>query len=483
MPTTVERSIGNETLTLETGKLAGQAHGSVTVRYGDTIVLATAVMSEKPRAADIDFLPLTVDFEERLYAAGKIPGSFFRREGRPGQEAILSARLTDRSIRPLFPKSLHNDVQITLTVLSADQEHPPDILGMVGASAALSISQIPFAGPIGACRLSYKDGEYTVNPTYEESEESQLSLVVASNSEAIMMVEAGSDEVSEEVILEAIRRAHEANLTTISLIEELVGQAGKPKAEAPEGDVDAGALDSEIKGILNGRLTALLEGNSDKVTRETGESQLASEVAEKLADSYSTAQIAGGFKNVLKEAVRGRILDQGVRPDGRSLDEIRPISCEVAVLPRTHGSGLFTRGQTQVLSIVTLGSMSMKQTLDTVGPYGTKRFMHHYNFPSFSTGEARRVGSPGRREIGHGALAERAILPALPSEDDFPYAIRVVSEVVSSNGSTSMGSVCGTTLALLDAGVPMKENVAGNRHGAGHSGGRPLRHPQRHSRG
>ncbi len=461
MPTTIERSIGNETLTLETGKLAGQAHGAVTVRYGDTIVLATAVMSEKPRAADIDFLPLTVDFEERLYSAGKIPGSFFRREGRPGQDAILSARLTDRSIRPLFPKTLHNDIQITLTVLSADQEHPPDVLGMVGASAALSISQIPFAGPIGACRLSYKDGEYTINPTYEQSEESQLSLVVASNSEAIMMVEAGSDEVSEEVILEAIRRAHEANLTTISLIEELVSQAGKPKAEAPEGDVDAEALDSEIKGILNGRLTALLEENSDKVTRETGESQLESEVAEKLADSYSPAQIAGGFKNVLKEAVRGRILDRGVRPDGRSLDEIRPISCEVAVLPRTHGSGLFTRGQTQVLSIVTLGSMSMKQTLDTVGPYGTKRFMHHYNFPSFSTGEARRVGSPGRREIGHGALAERAILPALPSEDDFPYAIRVVSEVVSSNGSTSMGSVCGTTLALLDAGVPMKENVAG----------------------
>ncbi len=460
MPITIEHSIGRENLTLETGKLAGQAHGAVTVRYGDTIVLATAVMSEKPRAADIDFLPLTVDFEERLYSAGKIPGSFFRREGRPGQDAILSARLTDRSIRPLFPKSLHNDIQITLTVLSADQEHPPDVLGMVGASAALSISQIPFSGPIGACRLSYKDGEYIVNPTYEESETSQLSLVVASNSEAIMMVEAGSDEVSEEIILEAIRRAHEANLATISLIQELVGQAGKPKAEAPSDD-DAEALDSEIKGILNSRLAALLEENADKIAREAGEAQLKSEVAEKLAESYSPTQISGGFKNVLKEEVRGRILDKGIRPDGRALEEIRPISCEVAVLPRTHGSGLFTRGQTQVLSVVTLGSMSMKQTLDTVGPYGTKRFMHHYNFPSFSTGEARRVGSPGRREIGHGALAERAILPALPSEDDFPYAIRVVSEVVSSNGSTSMGSVCGTTLALLDAGVPLKENVAG----------------------
>ena len=461
MPVTVERSIGKENLTIETGKLAMQAHGAVTVHYGDTIVLATAVMSEKPRSADMDFLPLTVDYEERLYSAGKIPGSFFRREGRPGQEATLSARLTDRSIRPLFPKGLYNDVQITITVLSADQEHPPEILGMVGASAALSMSQIPFAGPIGASRLSYKDGEFIVNPTYQEIAESQLSLIVASTSDAIMMVEASSNEVSEAIVLEGINRAHEANLATIALIEELTQQVGKPKNPSPEVTGDAETLDIEIKNILSGRLATLLEENADKIIREEAESRLEAEVAEKLADQYSPAQIAGGFKNVLKAEVRRRILEQGIRPDGRGLDEIRPITCEVGVLPRTHGSGLFTRGLTQVLSIVTLGSMSMKQTLDTVGPEGTKRFMHHYNFPSFSTGEARRVGSPGRREIGHGALAERAILPALPSEDDFPYAIRVVSEVLSSNGSTSMGSVCGTSLALMDAGVPLNESVAG----------------------
>jgi polyribonucleotide nucleotidyltransferase len=461
MPVTVERSIGRENLTIETGKLALQAHGAVTVHYGETIVLVTAVMSEKPRSAEVDFLPLTVDYEERLYSAGKIPGSFFRREGRPGQEAVLAARLTDRAIRPLFPKSIHNDIQITITVLSADQEHPPEILGMVGASAALSMSQIPFGGPIGACRLSYKNEEFIINPTYQEIEDSQLTLIVASNSDAIMMVEAGSDEVSEEIILEGINRAHQANLTTIALIEELTGQAGKPKDVVSESTGETDALDSEIKRILNGRITALLEENPDKMTLEDAEARLEAEVAERLTDQYSPAQIAEGFKNVLKEEVRRRILDQGIRPDGRALTEIRPITCEVSVLPRTHGSGLFTRGQTQVLSTVSLGSMSMKQTLDTVGPYGTKRFMHHYNFPSFSTGEARRVSSPGRREIGHGALAERAILPSLPSEDEFPYAIRVVSEVLSSNGSTSMGSVCGATLALLDAGVPLKENVAG----------------------
>lgn len=461
MPETVQRTIGSEELIIETGKLAMQAHGAVTVRYGETIVLATAVMSDKPRFDDMDFLPLTVDYEERLYSAGKIPGSFFRREGRPGQEATLSARLTDRSIRPLFPKGLYNDVQITLTVLSADQEHPPEILGMVGASAALSCSQIPFEGPIGASRLAYKDGQYIVNPTYQEIEESQLNLIVASTTDAIMMVEAGSDEVSEEVILEGIRRAHEANLATIDLIEELTSQAGKPKQEPPPVSDTAEALEKEVKNILNGRLSALLEENADKVVREEGENKLADEVREQLAEQYSPNQISDGFKNVLKYEVRKRILDQGVRPDGRSPADIRPISCEAGVLPRTHGSGLFQRGLTQVLSTVTLGSISMKQTLDTVGPEATKRFMHHYNFPSFSTGEARRVGSPGRREIGHGALAERAILPALPSEEDFPYAIRIVSEVLSSNGSTSMGSVCGSTLALLDAGVPIKDPVAG----------------------
>ena len=461
MPKVVERAVGREELIIETGKLAGQAHGAATVRYGETIILATAVMSEKPRSADMDFLPLTVDYEERLYSAGKIPGSFFRREGRPGQEAILTSRLVDRSIRPLFPKGLHNDVQMTITTLSADGENPPEILAMVGASAALNLSQIPFAGPIGATRIAYRNGEYVVNPTYLEMEDSQLSMVVSSTADAILMVEAGSDEVSEEVILEGIRLAHQANLEIIGLINELSEGLAKPKVEAPHDEEEAKELDSRIKAILNGRLTDLLEENPEKMEMEERENRLSDEVAEQLAEDFSPGKIAEGFKSALREAVRGRILDWGIRPDGRGATEIRPISCEVGLLPRVHGSGLFTRGHTQVMSVVTLASLSMKQTLDTVGPLDTKRFMHHYNFPSFSTGEARRVGSPGRREIGHGALAERAVLSALPSEDEFPYAIRVVSEVLSSNGSTSMGSVCGTTLALMDAGVPIKKPVAG----------------------
>ena len=461
MPKVVERAVGREELIIETGKLAGQAHGAATVRYGETIILATAVMSEKPRSADMDFLPLTVDYEERLYSAGKIPGSFFRREGRPGQEAILTSRLVDRSIRPLFPKGLHNDVQMTITTLSADGENPPEILAMVGASAALNLSQIPFAGPIGATRIAYRNGEYVVNPTYLEMEDSQLSMVVSSTADAILMVEAGSDEVSEEVILEGIRLAHQANLEIIGLINELSEGLAKPKVEAPHDEEEAKELDSRIKAILNGRLTDLLEENPEKMEMEERENRLSDEVAEQLAEDFSPGKIAEGFKSALREAVRGRILDRGIRPDGRGATEIRPISCEVGLLPRVHGSGLFTRGHTQVMSVVTLASLSMKQTLDTVGPLDTKRFMHHYNFPSFSTGEARRVGSPGRREIGHGALAERAVLSALPSEDEFPYAIRVVSEVLSSNGSTSMGSVCGTTLALMDAGVPIKKPVAG----------------------
>ena len=445
---------------LESGKLAFQAHGSVVLTYGDTVVLATAVMSDKPRA-DVDFLPLTVEFEERLYAMGKIPGSFFRREGRPGQEAILSARLTDRSIRPLFPKGLHNEIQVILTVLSVDMENPPDILGMIGASAALSASQMPFDGPIGACRIAYNDGEFTVNPTYAQIEAGQLNMVVASTRDAIMMVEAGSYEVSEEVILEGIRTAFNANLITIDLIDELVSQVGKPKVEVTVDAEEAERLDTKIKAIVNGRATEILEQNSFKAERDEGLDRIEAEVLEQLAEEFTRNQIAEGFKNVVKGEVRRRILEEGVRPDGRSLSEIRPIACEVGTLPRTHGSGLFTRGQTQVLSIATLGPLNMKQTLDTLSPDGTRQFMHHYNFPPYSVGEARRVGSPGRREIGHGALAERAIQSALPPENEFPYTIRVVSEVLSSNGSTSMGSVCGSSMALMDAGVPMKAPVAG----------------------
>ena len=460
-PTVVHREIGGETLVLETGRLAFQAHGAVTVRYGESIVLATAVMSDRPRAEDIDFLPLTVDYEERLYAAGRIPGSFFRREGRPGQEGILASRLTDRSIRPLFPKGLHNDVQITLTVLSADQENPPEILAMIGASAALSISQIPFEGPIGACRIAYRDEKYTINPTYQESDDSTLSMVIGGTRDAIIMVEAGSDEVSEEVILEAIRRAQEANAEIIGLIEELVEKVGQPKVGVKTDYEAVERLNNSIREVVGTRLADALQENPDKVALEARENSLRDEVNEKLAEEFGEKALSEGFKSVMRDEVRRRILEQNIRPDGRGLDEIRPIACEVGVLPRTHGSGLFTRGMTQVLSTVTVGSLTMKQTLDTVGPDNTKRFMHHYNFPSFSTGEARRVGSPGRREVGHGALAERAVLPALPPEDEFPYAIRVVSEVLSSNGSTSMGSVCGTSLALMDAGIPVKAPVAG----------------------
>jgi polyribonucleotide nucleotidyltransferase len=461
-PTVIERVIGNEKLTIETGKLAFQAHGAVTLRYGDTIVLATAVMADKPRP-DIDFLPLTVEYEERLYSAGRIPGSFFRREGRPGQEAILSARLTDRAIRPLFPKGLHNEIQVILTVLSADQKNPPEILGMIGASAVLSISQIPFSGPIGACRVAYsdKDGQFIINPTYSQIAESQLSMVIASNRDGIIMVESGSDEVSEETILEGVRRAHETNQLIIDLIEELTSRVGQPKVEVTVDTAEAEGLESRLKSALNGRIAAILEQNTFKAERNEALDHLEAELAGELAEQYPAEKVAAGFKSVLKEEVRRRILEMGVRPDGRAVDQIRPITCEVGILPRTHGSGLFTRGQTQVLSVATLASLTMKQTLDTVAPDGTKRYMHHYNFPPYSTGEARRVGSPGRREIGHGALAERALQSVLPSEEDFPYTIRVVSEVLSSNGSTSMGSVCGSSLALMDAGVPIKAPVAG----------------------
>ena len=460
-PVSVTSQIGDRTLTVETGKLANQAHGSVTVTLGETIVLVTAVMSSRPRAEDIDFLPLTVDYEERMYSVGKIPGSFFRREGRPGQDGILASRLTDRSIRPLFPKGLHNDIQITLTILSSDQENPPEILGMIGASAAISISQIPFNGPIASCRIAYLNGEYILHPTYAQSTESTLSMVVSSSRDAILMVEAGANEVSEEVIVEAIGKAQEANSATIDLIEDLTTKVGKSKAEVEYDYAAADALIAKIKDIVGSRWEDLLSKNPGMYEMDDGEHEISALVTEALKDDYSKNAIGDGFKAVFREAVRGRILQQHVRSDGRAMDQVRPISCDTSILPRTHGTGLFTRGETQVLSIVTVGSLSLKQTIDSVGPDNTRRFMHHYNFPSYSTGEARRAMSPGRREIGHGALAERAIAPVLPSEDDFPYAIRIVSECLSSNGSTSMGSVCGSSLSLMDAGIPIKAPVAG----------------------
>ena len=460
-PTSVTSQIGGKTLTIETGRLANQAHGSVTVTYGETIVLVTAVMSSKPRAEDIDFLPLTVDYEERMYSVGKIPGSFFRREGRPGQDGILASRLTDRSIRPLFPKGLHNDIQITMTILSSDMENPPEVLGMIGASAAISISKIPFNGPVASCRIAYIDGEYVIHPTYEQTKESTLSMVVSSSRDAILMVEAGANEVSEEVILEAIGKAQEANTTTIDMVEDLTRQVGKPKLEVEYDQAGADAIIAKIKEIVGSRWTDLLAGNPGMYEMDDGEHEISALVTEALKDDYSKNAIGDGFKAVFREAVRTRILQEHVRSDGRAMDQVRPITCDTGVLPRTHGTGLFTRGETQVLSIVTVASLSLKQTIDSVGPDNTRRFMHHYNFPSYSTGEARRAMSPGRREIGHGALAERAILPVLPSEDDFPYAIRIVSECLSSNGSTSMGSVCGSSLSLMDAGIPIKAPVAG----------------------
>ncbi len=459
-PFAVSGEIGGHPVVLETGRLAQQAHGAVTITCGETILLATAVMSDQSREG-IDFLPLTVEFEERLYAVGKIPGSFFRREGRPGTEAILSARLTDRSIRPLFPKGIHNEIQVIMTVLSVDENHPPETLGMVAASAALSISRIPFDGPIAACRVTWDGSEFRINSSYAQASAARLNMVVASNREAIMMVESGSVEVSEETILEGIRLAHQSNVQTIGLIDQLVEARGDEKVTVSVDYSAAEEREQKVDALVNGRIAEVLERNSYKSERDAGLDAIESEIAAQLADDVSAKEVAEAFKNLVKGQVRGRILNQKVRPDGRSLDEIRPITCSIGELPRAHGSGLFTRGQTQVLSIATLASLSMKQTLDTVGPENTKQFMHHYNFPPYSVGEARRVGSPGRREIGHGALAERAILAALPSNDDFPYTLRVVSEVLASNGSTSMASVCGSSLALMDAGVPLRSPVAG----------------------
>ncbi|MQG08420.1 MAG: polyribonucleotide nucleotidyltransferase [SAR202 cluster bacterium] len=458
--TTVSREISGKTISIETGKLAGLADAAVTVTCGETVILATAVMNKSPRE-DVDFLPLTVDYEEKLYAAGKIPGSFFRREGRPTSESILSARLTDRSIRPLFPKNLHNEIQIVLTVMSADQENPPEILAMIGGFACLTISPIPFDGPIAASRIGYKDGEFTINPTFAEMDSNQLNMIVSSTKEAVVMVEAGCDEVSESVILEGFQKAQQANSQIIDMIDELRASVGKEKYEVAPIDPESLKQEEEISGLISEELTKILDKFPTRLSSEQSLDELKAEVINSLSSKYPASELGGAYRNVLKQKIRDRILQEGLRPDGRKVDEIRQISSEVNLLPRVHGSALFTRGQTQVMSIATLGSLTLKQTIDGVSPDDTKRYMHHYNFPGYSTGEARRVGSPGRREIGHGALAERAVMACLPTEEEFPYAIRVVSEVLSSNGSTSMASVCGSSMALMHAGVPMKAPVAG----------------------
>ena len=463
-----EREIGGRTLTLESGTLAEQANGAVTVRYGDTVMLVTAVASTQPREGT-DFFPLTVDYEERLYAAGKIPGSFFRREGRPTTEAILTMRLTDRPLRPLFPKGMRNDVQIIITVLSADQENIPDVLATIGASAALGVSDIPFDGPVSSCRIGYLGGELVVNPTFQQLEDSSLDLVVAGTRDAIVMVEAGAKEVSEELLLQAMKMGQIVNAEVSDLQEEMGEVLRKPKFRVRV-EESAADIEAAVASAVGRRLVELLGEARDKTDREAAIGAVQGEVIAKLTGTYPPDKVAASFQSVLKKEVRDAIVHRGVRPDGRGLDEIRPISCDVGLLPRTHGSGLFTRGQTQVLTITTLGSMGQQQRLDTIGVEETKRYMHHYNFPPFSVGEARRIGNPGRREIGHGALAERSLLPVIPSEEEFPYTLRLVSEALSSNGSTSMGSVCGSTLSLMDAGVPIKAPVAGVAMGLVQSG-------------
>ncbi len=453
-----ECEVGGRTLTIDTGKLAGQASGAVILRYGDTVVLVTACYRDKPREG-VDFLPLTIDYEERLYAAGKIPGGFIRREGRPSQEATLASRLTDRPLRPLMPKGWRSDIQVVITVLSADQENAPDILAVIGGSAALLISEIPFNGPVSTVHVGYIDGELILNPTLAQLESGQLDLIVASTKDAIIMLEAGSREVSEDTIMRAIDYGHKANKDIIELQERLQQACGKPKVEEPVIELNPEVI-SAVSSIVNGKLTQALS-QQEKSQREAALSNLRRELLEGLGEQFPEQDIISAFETMIKAEIRSNILDRAQRVDGRNLTDIRPISCEVGLLPRTHGSGLFTRGETQVLAITTLGSIRQEQQLDGLGIEESKRFIHHYNFPPFSSGETGRIGTPGRREIGHGALAERAILPVLPKDEDFPYTIRLVSEVLSSSGSTSMASVCASSLSLMDAGIPVKKAVAG----------------------
>ena len=453
----VEIPVGESTLILTTGELAAQASSAVTVRSGDTVVLVTACIAEEPRES-VTFVPLTVDYEERLYAAGKIPGGFFRREGRPGQQAILSCRLTDRLLRPLFPKGLKNEVQIITTVLSVDQENSPDVMASVGASAVLTLSEIPFDGPVGTVRVGYVNEKLVLNPTYGQLQESLIDIVVASTKEAVVMVEAGAREVPERLVLEAIRFGQQANRKIIELQEQLRSICGKAKLELKV-DKPAPELESAVWSVLDGRMAQLI--GRGRIERNEAISALRNEVIDKVGKRYSPQDIVSVFEAKLKAEIRSSILERGIRPDGRRSKDIRPIQCAVGLLPRTHGSGLFTRGLTQVLNIATLGSVGDEQKLDGLTLEETKRFMHHYNFPPFSNGEVKRMGTAGRREIGHGALVEKALTPVIPPEEDFPYTIRLVSEVLSSNGSTSMASVCASTLSLMDAGIPVKSPVAG----------------------
>lgn len=453
-----ERSIAGRVFAIEIGKLAQQADGAAAVHYGNTVTLVTVCASPE-LSEKRDFVPLTVDYEERLYAAGKIPGSFIRREGRPSEEAIITSRLIDRCLRPLLSKEFNHEMQIIATVLSADKENDPDICALIGASAALSLSDIPFSGPVSAVHVGYLDGSLVLNPTLPQMENSLLDLVVASTKEAIVMTEASAKETSEELVLEAIKFGHEANQEIIKLQEELQQAYGKPKIEIKPRDI-APELLTQVASMFDGKLTQALEQPS-KSQQEQALASLKKAAKQELSESSLEDEGNSVIETQLKAEVRRIILQKRQHIDNRQADEIRSINSEVGLLPCTHGTGLFSRGETQVLTITTLGSIRQEQPLDGLGLVETKRFIHHYNFPPFSAGEVKRIGTPGRREIGHGTLVERAITPILPPEEDFPYTIRLVSEVLSSHGSTSMASACASTLSLMDAGVPIKAPVAG----------------------
>ncbi|WP_424765745.1 polyribonucleotide nucleotidyltransferase [Paenibacillus sp. sgz302251] len=458
----IEMMVGGRPLSIETGRLAKQANAAVTVQYGDTVVLCTVTASAGPK--DLDFFPLTVNYEERLYAVGKIPGGFIKREGRPSEKAILSSRLTDRPIRPLFPEGFRNDVQVMNMVMSVDQDCSPEIAAMIGTSAALSISDVPFDGPIGGVIVARVNGQFIINPTVEQEQQTDLYVVVAGTKEAIMMVEAEANEVSEDVMLEAIMFGHDEIKNIVAKIEELQAIAGKPKMEVKLHSVNE-QVNADVRAFAFAQLVEAIKVEEKHARQDAIDAVNSAAVAHFEEQYAETPELLSDLKEVLydivKEEVRRLISHDKVRPDGRKLEEIRPIDCDVALLPRTHGSGLFTRGQTQALSICTLGAMGDVQILDGISPEETKRFMHHYNFPPFSVGEARPLRPPGRREIGHGALGERALSKVIPSEAEFPYTIRLVSEVLESNGSSSQASICASTLAMMDAGVPIKAPVAG----------------------
>lgn len=453
-------TIGGREVTVETGKYAQQAHGSCVVRCGDTAVLVCATMAETVREG-IDFFPLGVDYEEKMYAVGKIPGGFKKREGRASDKAILTSRLIDRPIRPLFPKGFFNDVSIVATVLSVDTNIPPETLAMLGSSVALCISEIPFYGPTGSVVVGYVDGQYVINPDNEQRAKSKMHLTVSGTKDAIMMVEAGAEMVPENIILDGIMFAHEEIKKQVAFQEEIVKAVGKPKKEIEYYTISQ-EIDEAVRSYADKKLDEALD-TFDRAIRQENEDKLKEEVLEHFKDIFPDKQreIGDVLYNMTKEKVRAKILNNGIRPDGRSLKDIRDIWCEVGILPRVHGSAVFTRGQSQALSTATLGTISEVQKLEGLDDENFKRYMHHYNFPPYSTGEAKPLRSPGRREIGHGALAERALEPVIPSEEEFPYAIRTVSEILSSNGSTSQASVCGSCLALMDAGVPIKAPVAG----------------------